>query len=176
MRLAYLGRREGSAAPAMFESWALDRDLSHNDVQSLDIRVLMSKSQLSDLAATVSALYAAFQKGLDDPNDLAQQLRSALLTLSRDPDKIGAAGNRDLTKAALDEYLDGLPFKSRVMSMNQDTWLAMSPGEQQELIDHLAIDLELYQHMQDDTARWVTLAPGAAAEDAVYPVPLNALP
>jgi hypothetical protein len=145
-------------------------------VASLDIRVLLSKSQLSDLAATVSALYGAFQKSLGDPSDLAQQLRSALLTLSRDPAKIGSASNRDLTKAALDEYLEGLPFKSRVMSMDEDTWLSMSPGDQQELIDHLAVDLELYQHMQDDLAHWVKLAPGAAAEDAVYPVPFNALP
>jgi hypothetical protein len=176
MRLAYLGKLQGSAAPPMFEGWALDRDLAHNDVASLDIRVLLSKSQLSDLAATVSALYGAFQKSLGDPSDLAQQLRSALLTLSRDPAKIGSASNRDLTKAALDEYLEGLPFKSRVMSMDEDTWLSMSPGDQQELIDHLAVDLELYQHMQDDLAHWVKLAPGAAAEDAVYPVPFNALP
>jgi hypothetical protein len=176
MRLAYLGKLQGAAAPPMFESWALDRDLAHNDVVSLDIRVLLSKSQLSDLAATVSALYGAFEKSLGDPSDLAQQLRSALLTLSRDPNKIGSASNRDLTKAALDEYLDGLPFKSRVMSMDEDTWLNMSPGDQQELIDHLAVDLELYHHMEDDVAHWVKLAPGAPAEDAVYPVPFNALP
>jgi hypothetical protein len=176
MRLAYLGKLQGSAAPPMFESWALDRDLAHNDVVSLDIRVLLSKSQLSDLAATVSALYGAFEKSLGDPSDLAQQLRSALLTLSRDPNKIGSASNRDLTKAALDEYLDGLPFKSRVMSMDDDTWLSMSPGDQQELIDHLAVDLEMYQHMEDDVSHWVKLAPGAAPEDAVYPVPFNALP
>jgi hypothetical protein len=176
MRMAYLGRVEGSAAPTMFESWAMDRDIAHNDVQSLDVRVLMSKAQLSDLAATISALYEAFQKGLDDPSDLAGQLRSALLTLSRDPNKIGSGANKDLTSAALDEYLGGLPFQSTVMKMDQETWISMSPGDQEDLIDHLAVDLELYRHMQDDVSHWVKLAPDAPPEDAVYPVPLNALP
>jgi serine/threonine-protein kinase PpkA len=176
MRLAYLGKTAGSVAPTMFESWVLDRDPAHPDVQSLDIRVLMSKSQLSDLASTVSALYAAMQKGMSDPDSFERQLRSALLTLSRDPGKIGNAANRELTDAALSEYVTGLPFRSRVMGLNQDAWLGMSPSEQQELIDHLAVDLELYQHMQDDVGHWVNLAAGAGPEDAVYPVPLNALP
>jgi hypothetical protein len=76
----------------------------------------------------------------------------------------------------LDEFLDGLPFHSTVMGMDQDTWVNMSPSSQEELVDHLAVDLELYQHMQDDSEHWVRLAPGAPPEDAVYPVPLNALP
>nr|WP_294509962.1 VWA domain-containing protein [uncultured Rhodopila sp.] len=176
MRLAYLGKVAGSAAPAMFESWALDKDLAHHDVQSLDIRVLMSKAQLSDLAATVSALNDAMQKGIADPDSFERQLRSALLTLSRDPNKIGSNANRELTDAALGEYVAGLPFRSKVMGLTQDAWLGMSPSEQQELIDHLAVDLELYQHMQDDVGHWVSLAPGARPEDAVYPVPLNAFP
>jgi len=176
MRLAYLGRLQGSKAPAMFESWALDKDLASRQTQSLDIRVLMSKSQLSDLASTVSALYTAMQKGLAEPDSFERQLRSALLTLSRDPNKIGSASNRELTDAALGEYLNGLPFHSVAMGLDQDTWLGRSPSEQQELIDHLAVDLNLYQHMQDDVTHWVSLAPGARPEDAVYPVPLDALP
>ncbi|MGD0106626.1 MAG: vWA domain-containing protein [Rhodopila sp.] len=176
MRLAYLGKLAGSAAPTMFESWALDRDLAHPDVQSLDIRVLMSKAQLSDLAATVSALYTAMQKGIVEPDSFGRQLRSALLTLSRDPSKVGSASNRELTDAALGEYVTGLPFRSTVMGLDQDAWLGMSPSDQQELIDHLAVNLELYQHMQDDVGHWVNLAAGARSEDAVYPVPLNALP
>ena len=176
MRMAYLGRVEGSKAPPMFESWTLDRDIARPDVQSLDIRVLLSRAQLSDLAATVNALYTAMQKGLVDPPSFQQQLRSALLTLSRDPSRVGAASNRAMSDAMLGEYLDGLPFASRVMGLTQDAWLGMSPSDQLALIDHLAVDLSLYQHMQDDVGHWVSLAPGARPEDAVYPVPLNAFP
>jgi serine/threonine-protein kinase PpkA len=177
MRLAYLGKVEGSTAPTMFEAWTLDRDLANQEVASVSIRVLLSRSQLSDLAATVSALYDAFKKGRDDPNSFYEQLRSAALTLSRDPNKIQAAGNRNLSDAILGEYLDGLPYASRVMAMDEDQWTReMSPGDQEELIDSMAVKLELYRHMQDDVSHWVKLAPDAAPEDAVYPVPLDALP
>jgi serine/threonine-protein kinase PpkA len=177
MRLAYLGKVEGSTAPTMFEAWTLDRDPANQEVASVSIRVLLSRSQLSDLAATVSALYDAFKKGRDDPNSFYEQLRSAALTLSRDPNKIQAAGNRNLSDAILGEYLDGLPYASRVMAMDEDQWTReMSPGDQEELIDSMAVKLELYRHMQDDVSHWVKLAPDAAPEDAVYPVPLDALP
>ena len=176
MRLAYLGKVNGTQAPTMFDAWALDRDMVNQSVASLDIRVLLSRSQLSDLASTTQALYEAFQKGRDDPDTFYKQLRSAALTLSRDPAKIGAASNRELSQDVLGEYLDGLPYASRVMALSQDDWVSLNPSEQQDLIDDMAIKVALYRRMEDDTSHWVSLAPGSDADDAVYPVPVNALP
>jgi hypothetical protein len=63
------------------------------------------------------------------------------------------------------------------MSMDEDQWTReMSPSDQEELIDSMAVKLELYRHMQDDVTHWVKLTPDAPPEDAVYPVPLDALP
>ncbi len=176
MRLAYLGKINGAQAPTMFDAWALDRDMVNQTVRTLDIRVLLSRSQLSDLAATTQALYDTYQRGRDDPDTFYKQLRSAALTLSRDPTKIGAASNRELSQDILGEYLDGLPYASRVMALSQDDWLSLSPSEQQELIDDMAVKLQLYRRMEDDTSHWVDLAPGSDADDSVYPVPVDALP
>ncbi|QQP89207.1 VWA domain-containing protein [Skermanella sp. TT6] len=176
MRLAYLGSVKGTAAPPMFEAWAADRDFANDTVASLDVRVLLSKSQLSDLQATVGALADAYSKGQVDPSDLFNQLRSAAATLSRDPAKVGTSDNRALNQALLGEYLDGLPYTSRVMAIDQDAWLGMNPGEQQALIDDLQVKARLYRRFHDDVSNWVRLAEGASPEDAVYPVPLTALP
>ncbi|MGO8869622.1 MAG: vWA domain-containing protein [Alphaproteobacteria bacterium] len=176
MRLAYLGSVAGTRAPSMFEAWTSDRDFANPTIADLDIRVLLTKAQLSDLAATVSALIDAYEKGKIDPSNLYAQLRSAALTLSRDPNKIGAASNRDLKKEILGEYLQGLPYMSKVMAIDQEDWTAMSPGEQQTLIDDLSVKLLLYRRFHDDVTKWVALAEGAAPEDAVYAVPLEALP
>lgn len=176
MRLAYLGSVKGTAAPPMFEAWAADRDFANDTVASLDVRVLLSKSQLSDLQATVGALADAYSKGQVDPSDLFNQLRSAAATLSRDPAKVGTSDNRALNQALLGEYLDGLPYTSRVMAIDQDAWLGMNPGEQQALIDDLQVKARLYRRFHDDVSNWVRLAEGAPPEDAVYPVPLTALP
>ena len=43
-------------------------------------------------------------------------------------------------------------------------------------MDDLEAKIRLYQSFHDDTDAWVTLDKGAAPGDAVYPVPLSALP
>lgn len=62
------------------------------------------------------------------------------------------------------------------MALTRDDWVAWSTSEQEELLDKLRRKLRLYQLFNDDTGRWVALAPGAEAGDTVYPVPLEALP
>lgn len=176
MRLAYLGSVNGSTAPSMFDAWASDRDFAHQSIASIDVRVLLTKAQLSDLEATVNALITAFQKGQIDPSSFYAQLRSAALTLSRDPSKIGAASNRELSQKIMGEYLDGLPYTSRVMAITQEDWMAMSPGDQQSLIDDLEVKEHLYREFSDNVSDWVTLAKGASPDDAVYAVPIEALP
>src|SRR3546814_10892431 len=49
MRLAWLGKVEGTEAPAMFEAWASDRDFARPDVTAFSVRVLLTTNQLSDL-------------------------------------------------------------------------------------------------------------------------------
>jgi hypothetical protein len=49
MQLAYLGRQQGARAPELIDAWAIDRDLEHPTSKSLEVRVLLTKNQLSDL-------------------------------------------------------------------------------------------------------------------------------
>jgi hypothetical protein len=74
------------------------------------------------------------------------------------------------------EYLEGLPYQSRIMGLDQDTWARMGVGQQQALIDDVKSKIALYQRFHDDVDRWVQLNPEGAAGDAVYPIPLDVLP
>ena len=177
MRLAYLGTVEGSTAPTMFEAWAADRDPRKPDVATFSVRVLLTKNQLSDLQATLRRIVAAGEKGQIDPGDFFNQLRSAAAAMGRDPAKVGSAQARDLESLGLmGEYLDGLPYQSKVMSLDQDGWTRLSVGQQQALIDEIKSKINLYQRFHDDSDRWVMLAPGSSPGDAVFPVPLDSLP
>ena len=49
MQLAYLGRMEGSTPPRLFSAWVTDRDITDPSRKTLDVRVLITKNQLSDL-------------------------------------------------------------------------------------------------------------------------------
>ena len=78
----------------------------------------------------------------------------------------------------MSEYLEGLPYRSKVMNVSRDLWLSWSIGEQQSFLDEVEAKIRLYQQFHDDVDRWTVLggAPGAGGGDAVYPVPLSALP
>ncbi len=49
MRLAYLGTEEKPSAPTLFEGWIGDRDFADPTKRTVDVRVLLTKNQLSDL-------------------------------------------------------------------------------------------------------------------------------
>jgi hypothetical protein len=177
MQLAYLGRQQGARAPELIDAWAIDRDLEHPTSKSLEVRVLLTKNQLSDLQ---SALKEIVQVGIATETSRSQffdQLRSAAAALSRDPTKVGHAGATNLKEMGLlGEYLDDLPYRSRVLSLSEEAWNRWTIGEQVVFMDDLEAKIRLYQSFHDDTDAWVSLDKGAAPGDAVYPVPLSALP
>ncbi|WP_417513557.1 vWA domain-containing protein [Minwuia sp.] len=177
MALAYLGRVSGSKAPPMFEAWASDRDFADPTVPAFSVRLLLSKNQLSDLQRTMQATVTALDAGQIDPGDFFNQLRSAATAMGRDPNQVGQGDVRNLAATGLmGEYLEGLPYQSRIMSLTEDDWIRMSVGEQQSIIDDVNSKIRLYQRFHDDSDRWIALNDGDDAGDRVYPVPLDALP
>jgi serine/threonine-protein kinase PpkA len=177
MQLAYLGEVQGTKAPRMFEAWASDRDFKQPDIASFSVRLLLTKNQLSDLQATLRKVVGAGEKGQLDPGDFFNQLRSAAAAMSRDPNRVGQASARNLEEIGLmGEHLEGLPYQSRIMGLDQDTWARMGVGQQQALIDDVKSKIALYQRFHDDVDRWVQLNPDGAPGDAVYPIPLDVLP
>lgn len=177
MQLAYLGEVQGTKAPRMFEAWASDRDFRNPDIASFSVRLLLTKNQLSDLQTTLRRVVEAGEKGQIDPSDFFNQLRSAAAAMSRDPNRVGQASAKNLEATGLmGEYLEGLPYQSRIMGLDQDTWTRMGVGQQQALIDDVKSKVALYQRFHDDVDRWIQLNPDGAPGDAVYPIPLDVLP
>lgn len=177
MALAYLGREEGAEVPAMFRAWAADRDFANPEVRSFTVRVLLSRNQLSDLQKTLQLTVDALEAGQIDPDDLFNQIRSAAIAAGRDPSKTGQGTARNMEQSGLiGEYLEGLPYHSRLMSLSEDQWIAMGVGDQQAIIDEAYANIRLYQKLHDDAARWIALNEGDDPGDHVYPVPLQALP
>jgi hypothetical protein len=177
MALAYLGRAAGTQAPSMFQAWASDRDFDDASVKAFSVRVLLTKSQLSDLQKTVVGAISALNEAQTNPRDFFAQLQSASTAMGRSPGRVGQGAVKNLEASGLmDEFLQGLPYQSRLMSISQDDWMRMGVTEQQEIIDDTRSKLELYQRYHDDTNRWIRLHEKDRPDDHVYAVPLGALP
>jgi hypothetical protein len=177
MRLAYLGRTAKTTAPKLVEAWTLDRDFAQPQVATMEVRVLLTKNQLSDLQQVLKSVLDVGKTKQLDPTGFFDAIRSAAAALGRDPARINDPNATKLGQLGLiGEYIDDLPYKSKVMGIDQDIWQGWSISEQQFFLDEIERKLALYQTLNDDADRWVALSPGAAPGDYVYPIPIDALP
>lgn len=122
MRLTYLGRAENTRAPDVIRSWTTDRDLKDPSISSLDVRVLLTRNQLSDLAHNLQGILDAGLVGRTEPRQFFAQLRSTLAAAARDPQRLASATK---ISALMGEYLDDLPYQSEIMDIQEADWLAM---------------------------------------------------
>ena len=181
-RLAYLGQVQGTRAPEVFQAWISDKDFADPSITAVDVRVLLTKDQLSDLQQVLKSIVEAAESDLnadDSSRRFFDRLASVAAKFSVDPT---AGGIQKATQLAdlglLGEYLQGLPYKSDVLTLTQDTWTRWGTMRQVEFIDQLKKKIRRYSVYYGDQGRWVDLAQRAAADPAeqVYPIPLTDLP
>ena len=177
MRLAYLGERNGTQAPNVFKAWIADRDLIKQHVPTTDVRVLLTKAELSNLSDVTRKVLEAANKGLISPADMFSSLRSIAATMSNDPSLLNQKNTSGLAKSGvMGEFLEGLPYQSEVLNLDEATWSGWNALQQEQFIRNLSSKLRLYERFNADVDRWVALSPDADAREKVYPVQLEMLP
>ena len=177
MQLRYLGSVTGSTPPSFLEGYLADRDLLSHDKPTATPVVLLTKAQLSDLKDVVSGVMESANTGLLSPDAMFNSIKSLAASLGRDPARLSQKESFTIAESGLlGEYLDDLPYKSAIANIDEASWAAMGPQEQDALIRSLESKLQYYQVMNDDLDRWVDLSEGADKSESVYPVPLEALP
>jgi serine/threonine-protein kinase PpkA len=173
MRLAYLGDADKTQAPDVVRSFTTDADPANPTVTSLDVKVLLTRNQLSDLAQSLQTILSAGLADRTDPQVFFNQLRAAFATAARDPNQIAHAATLG---ALLGEYLDGLPYHSEIMDIGQDDWLAMGAIAQRTVLNNIESRLRLYQDYEADPDLWVDLSGTRSPGEAMIPIPIEALP
>ena len=177
MRLAYLGEKQGTQAPPVFKAWISDRDLLKQNIPTTEVQVLLTKSELSDLSDVMKKIVNAANEGLISPDDMFVNLRSIAATMGNDPNQIKQTNATKLgDMGLLGEYIEGLPYLSEVLSLDEETWKSWDGLEQEKFIRRLNTKLQYYQRYNEDVDRWIALAPESDPRDYVYPVPLENLP
>lgn len=177
MQLAYRSRTGGQVAPPVFRAWVSDMDLVNPQTRAAEVRVLLTKSQLSELSDVVKGVADAATTGAINPNEMFAQLRSIAAAMGQDPSKIKQGTSTKIAELGLlGEYLDGIPYKSQISGMTQESWESLGAQEQDKFIRDLRQKLNHYKLYNDDVNRWIPLAEGSDVKDYVYPVELDVLP
>jgi len=175
LRLAWLGRQDRAAAPDLVRAWAADGYKGTNPPECLEVRVLLTRNQLNDLAQSLRLIIDQGRSNLLDSNAMFDRLQSVAAHLARDPDGLRQRGLENLG-GILGEYLEGLPYVSDIATLDRTTWRNMGGGAQTELLDTLESRLRLYQDFNRTPELWKSFDGGRDTGEAVYPVPLSALP
>ena len=181
-QLAYLGRVQGTRAPEVFEAWIGDKDFADPSIFAVDVRVLLTKDQLSDLQQVLKGIVEAAETDLnaeDSSRSFFDRLASVAARFSVDPQAGGIDKSTQLADLGLlGEYLQGLPYKSDVLALTQDTWTRWGTMRQVEFIDQLKKKIRRYGLYYADRDKWVDLAQSDSTDpsEMVYPIPLTDLP
>lgn len=175
MQLAYLGRIEGTQSPSFMEGWITNRDMvDHNQLVCTPV-VLVTRNQLSDLYTMVNGVTKAGIAGQINTDDMFNQLQSLAAQMGRDPNQLSKS--KDIGEMGLmNELLEDLPYKSRIASLSPDDWFNLGSQEQESIIRELEKSMNYLDYCASDNDRWIKLNSFSDEADAVYPIPLDALP
>ena len=181
LRMDYLGRQgPGDAAPPLlFEAWMLDRDPEDPEELAIDVRVMLTRDQLSDLHELLQHILERAEEGAFAPHAFLDELRSLAAIISRDPEAAQAAPGEGMSLAGLGymrEYIDGLPYRSAVMDLDLATWHEWTAQQQFEFINQLDSKVAFYRALHDNVDLWISLDGGPVGGDSVHPLLLEALP
>lgn len=171
----WIGKMSKAQSPSDIVAWAVDKDLIEPAIQSMEVRLLINKRQLDSLQTVLSDVMMAGRRGQIGGEDFFEALQATAATAARDPDKIINAKAMAQT-GLIPEFLEGLPYKSRLMDMNNELWSSWSVDEQDEFLNELDARIQAYLSIHDTPDGWIPLNKGDDPDIHVYPISLELLP
>ncbi|WP_419603187.1 vWA domain-containing protein [Thiolapillus sp.] len=182
LRMQYLQQFQGQP-PRVFNAWMLDHDMSQPQRQTVDVRVLLTRDQLSDMHDILRQVLRTAEDGLLSPQNFINELKSLAATISRNPEELGRTtattageGNSLVDMGFIGDYIEGLPYTGEVMSLSLDDWQSWPAAQQIEFLRRLEEKITYYQALHDNTDLWISLDNGPVSGDSVFPLSLDMLP
>jgi hypothetical protein len=183
LRMRYLHKHENGRIPAVFDAWLLDHDFRDPERATLDVRVLLTRDQLSDLQYVLRQVLSTAEEGLLSPRNFLNDLKSLAASLRRAPDEIASStisasgtGTNLADLGYMREYMEDLPYASEIMDLSLETWESWPAKEQLAFIDNLENRINYYKAIHDHTDLWISLDGGPVSGDSVFALPLDMLP
>lgn len=181
LRMRYLQEKSGEDVPSLFNAWMVDRDFDAPEEQAVDVRLMLTRDQLSDLHEVLRQVLITAEEGTLAPDDFLDELKSLAASVSRDPQATRTAtrtvGGESLADLGyMREYLEGLPYKSEVMNLDLSIWEQWPAQRQFEFVNQLDSKVAYYRALHDNIDLWVSLDGESVDGDSVYPLLLEALP
>ena len=180
LRMRYLQKESGKPLPKVFNAWMVDKDFENPERSTVDVRVLLTRDQLSDLKHVMQQVLELAEEGVLSPKSFIEDLKSLAATVSLDPSAVAGSTSGSGANLAdmgyMREYIEDLPYTGEVMNLTLESWEEWSAKVQIEFMHRLESKITYYQALHDHTDLWVTPGGGPVNGNSVFPVSLDLLP
>lgn len=175
LQLSFLGQTGADVVPDVFSGWTIDRGIAQFQNPALDIRIMLTRNELSTMSQVVRSMIEQMQSGQLDPTTFFEQMQGAMALLSQDSSRV-ATPDLQFLGDAVGAYLADLPYRSDIMTLDEAGWISLGGGGQQALMNRLRSKLRAYEDIFADPSLWTALDPAAPEGEHVSLITLDLMP
>ncbi len=169
----YLGR--SASPPKDIVAWVSDRDLVYPVDRSLDVRVLVTREQLSSLAQALDQVVQALMRAEVTQAQFFEALQSVAGQAMKRPEDLGQASQLADT-GLLPAFIQTLPYQSDILALNDEMFASMTTEQRSQLEWSILAKLEQYRAINEQVDAWFRMNDADADRAMVYPLHLDYLP
>lgn len=169
----YVGK--AAEPPKDVIAWALDRDLVNPADRSLEVRVLVTRQQLSSLVQALDHVVQAFMRAEVTQMQFFDALQAVSGQTLKRPEDIGRSAKL-VESGLLPAFIQSLPYKSDVLSLDDERYASMTAEQRSALEWNLLGKLQQYRTINEQVDAWVRLAEGDPESEKVYALHLDYMP
>lgn len=171
--IEYIGKE--ARPPKDITAWALDRDLINPADKALDVRVLVTREQLSSLALALDQVVQALMRAEVTQGQFFEALQSVSGQAMKRPEDLGGPTRLSDT-GLLPAFIQSLPYKSDILSLTEDMFASMTAEQRSQLEWSILAKLDQYRAINEQVDAWFRLNDTDPDRDLVYPLHLDYLP
>lgn len=171
--IEYIG--QSANPPKDIVAWSLDRDLINPADRALEVRVLVTREQLSSLAQALDSVMQALMRAEVTQAQFLESLQSVSGQAMKRPDDLAQA-QRLADTGLLPAFIQSLPYRSDVLALTDEMFASMTAEQRAQLEWSILAKLEQYRAINDQVDAWFRLNDTDADSDMVYPLHIDYLP
>jgi hypothetical protein len=171
--IEYLGREANPPKDVMV--WAVDRDLRNPITSSLEVRVLVTKAQLSDLINSVKQVTDAVVTAKISQIEFFEALQGVAAQTMKNPEAINVS-KRLRDAGVLPAFINSLPYRSEILELTDQEYGHMTAQQRAALENSLRAKVQQYRDINEQVDGWVRLDKNDPDSGKVFPLLLDYLP
>ncbi|PKN40022.1 MAG: VWA domain-containing protein [Deltaproteobacteria bacterium HGW-Deltaproteobacteria-18] len=171
--IEYVGKEANP--PKDIVAWAMDRDLVNPADKALDVRVLVTREQLSTLSQTLDQVVQAVMRAEVTQGQFFEALQGVAGQAMKRPEDLGGAV-RLADTGLLPAFIQSLPYKSDILSLTDDMFASMTAEQRSQLEWSILAKLDQYRTINEQVDAWFRVNDTDPDQDLVYPLHLDYLP